>query len=348
MLQKRFWMLFSLALAIVAAAIVGTYTSLQDSVAARPPESVCWNQEATPICYSQPVRLSNHKINALAVNPSGQTFVTASRDRIEVWDGQTGKRLRSLQGHKDWISALAISPNGTIIASASLDGTVKLWDLLGGKLLTTLDTDRVSTLAFSPDATTLAAGSRMLHWTDGRTSRGGIQLWDVATQQLRETLGSKAVNVIAFSPDGTLLAGGSTATQVWDLATQKPGKTLNSGDLTALRFTPDGQTLVTGSSRIKLWLPTGQLVRTLPSGTLSLAFAPDGQTFATAAGGTIYLWRSKTWQVFGSLRGSWYSGLLIGFAQEGQALVSGSSDGLRLWRSQEQSARSPGKLAERR
>lgn len=338
-----------MTLAIVAAAIVGTYASLQDSVSARPLESLCWKQGSTPLCYAPPLTLSSQTTNALAVSPDGQMFVSASRDRIQVWDLQTARPVRSLLGHKNWITALALSPNGTILASASLDGTIKLWDLVAGALLGTLNSDRVSAIAFSPDSTTLAAGSRMLTWTDGKTSRGGIQLWDLASQQLRGTIGTKAVNAIAFSPDGKLLAGGSTQTRLWDWSTQTLVKTLDSGDLTALRFTPDGQTLITGSSRTKLWeVSSGQLIQTLNSGTLALALTPDGQMFATASGGSVYLWRWPSRQVFGSLRGSWFSGLVVDFAQNGQALISGSSDGLRLWRSQEQSAIQTGKVAERR
>ena len=349
MLQKRFWLLFGMTLAIVAAAIVGTYASLQDSVSARPLESLCWKQGSTPICYAQPLTLSSQTINALAVSSEGQMFASASRDRIQIWNLQTGRPTQSLLGHKDWISALAISPNGTTLASASLDGTIKLWDLTTGILLGTLNSDRVSTIAFSPDGTTLAAGSRMLRWTDGKVSREGIQLWDLASQRLRATIGSKAVSAIGFSPDGKLLSGGSTQTRIWDWSTQTLVKTLDSGDLTALRFTPDGQTLITGSSRTKLWeVSSGQLIQTLNSGTLALALTPDGQLFATASGGSVYLWRLPTRQVFGSLRGSWFSGLVVDFAQSGRVLISGGSDGLRLWRSQEQSAIQTGKVAERR
>jgi WD40 repeat protein len=348
-LQKRFWLLFSMTLAIVAAAIVGTYASLQESVAARPLEGICWTQNATPLCYSQSITLSSQTTNALAVSPSGQTFASAVRDRIQLWDLQTAQPILDLQGHKNWITALAFSPNGAALASASLDGTIKLWDLASGALITSLRSGRVSAIGFSPDGTTLAAGSRMLKWTDGKTSPEGIQLWDLATQQLRATLGTRAVSAIAFSPDGKLLAGGSSSTRIWDLATQKLVQTLDSGELTALKFTPDSQTLVTGSSRTKLWQPSsGQLLQTLNSGTLSLALSSDGQLFATTSGGSVYLWRWPTRQVFGSLRGSWLSNLVVDFAQNGQVLISGSSDGLRLWRSHEQSALPPGKVMTQR
>ena len=349
MLKKRFWLLFGMTLSIVVAAIVGTYASLQDSVAARPVESVCWTQNSTPLCYSQPLRLSSQTTNALAVSPSDQTFASAVRDRIQIWDLQTAQPIRSLQGHRDWITALAFSPTGAALASASLDGTIKLWNLTSGALVATLRSGRVSAIAFSPDGTTLAAGSRMLQWTDGKVGREGIQLWDLATQQLRATLGSKAVSAIAFSPDGRFLAGGSSFTRIWDVATQKLLHTLDSGELTALRFTPDSQTLLTGSSRTKLWQPSsGELIQILNSGTLALTLTQDGQLFATASGGSVYLWRLPTRQVFGSLRGSWFSNLVIDFAQNGQVLVSGSSDGLRLWRSHEQSALPPGKVMTQR
>nr|MDO8112880.1 hypothetical protein [Candidatus Sigynarchaeota archaeon] len=52
---------------------------------------------------------------------------------VRLWDTRTGKELRTLAGHSDWVISVAFMPNSTMFASASWDNTVKLWDVGIGK-----------------------------------------------------------------------------------------------------------------------------------------------------------------------------------------------------------------------
>lgn len=103
-------------------------------------------------------------------------------------------------GHSGPVSAVAFSPDGATLVSASLDKTLKLWDVPSRKLLATLDghSSSVTAVAFSPDGKMLASGS-----TDNM-----LKLWDVPSQKLLTTLQghSSTVNAVAFSPDGKTLA----------------------------------------------------------------------------------------------------------------------------------------------
>jgi WD40 repeat protein len=342
--QKRFWLLFFLTIAIVTAAVVGTYVSLQQVLAMRVARSVCVPvQNSTSLCFAQPEVLSSQAPTALVVHPDGRSAISSFQQTIQVWNLESGKLVRSFPAHANWVSALAISPDGQLLASSGMEGTIKIWYLSTGTLLGTMRSGRVSCLAFSPNGLSLASGSRMIHWADGAISQPGIQFWDVASQEpLQLRLGDKPVGAIAYSPDGQLIVAGRMSTDIWQLSTEQRIHILDSGELTSLLFSAEGETLVTGSSATKVWqVSSGKLIGNLKSGAADLALSPDRQLMLTAAGGAVNFWRWQTRLLLGTLRGSVYSGLVIDFALDGQAIVTGGSNGIRLWRSQAQAPTLP-------
>ncbi|HEY9609691.1 MAG TPA: WD40 repeat domain-containing protein, partial [Allocoleopsis sp.] len=191
--------------------------------------------------------------------------------------------------------------------SASLDGTVKLWQPDGALVRTLkLDGSAFWDVAFSPDGKALAAVS----------SSGAIAIWKLDGTLLQTIDAHQAMTVgVSFSPDGKMLASASTDSTVklWKLDlsstlidTSVPHKaqllqTLkgHAQGVSRVSFSPDGEIIATASmdNTVKLWNSDGILLTTLTGHTgvvTGVSFSPDG-TFlvSTSHDQTAILWNVK-------------------------------------------------------
>ncbi|WP_437628049.1 pentapeptide repeat-containing protein [Sorangium sp. So ce1151] len=233
-------------------------------------------------------------------------------------------------------NAVAISPDGTLLASAHASWIV-LWDLATGSALRRLHghADWITSIAFSPNGDTLASGSEDFT----------AQLWDVSTGNVLCVLKGHTgyVHSVAFSPDGEVLASGSSdaTVRLWHVATFGQRSVLR-GHLqmvTAVAFSPDGETLASGSvdCSIRLWkISTGDTLRELSGhqgSVVSVAFSPGGEVLASgSAKGELGLWQLPTGEVLHMEKPHAQHVTGVAFSHGGAMLASGSADcTVRLW-----------------
>ena len=109
------------------------------------------------------IELREGRPGALAFSPDGTVLAGTLVREVRLWDVRSGRTLRTMRGHTDYIDALAFSPDGGMLASAGHfeDHTIRLWNTRTGALVATLtdETDDVGTLAFSPDGRSLASAT---------------------------------------------------------------------------------------------------------------------------------------------------------------------------------------------
>lgn len=342
MKHKRFSQILAVSIvaSLLVAAVISIHGLVKSEIAIRANDRLCLPVPPAnpPLCYQQETMLAEVAVTALATSSDELLLASGTGKSIRLWNLKTLKPVRSLRGHRGWISALAFSPNGQLLASSSLDQTIRLWNLQTGSLMMTLYPRQVVTaLAFSPDSQTLASGSRLVSNNQG-ASQNPLQLWDLKTQRIQLIIQAGPINALAFSPDGQWLAAGAQDTKLWQLPEGGLRHVLRSHELNALLFSPDGQILITGSEGIKgedgmnFWqVKSGTVTRTIDSIADDLALTADGKMLASTLGGIVNLWRTKPLGYLGTLRGSQFSAMFVRFGLNGREIITGSSDGIRVW-----------------
>ncbi|OSC96353.1 WD40 repeat-like protein [Trametes coccinea BRFM310] len=187
-------------------------------------------------------------MNTLAYAPDGQHIATGGDDgKVKVWNTSSGFCFVTFSEHSAAVSSVEFAKQGQVLFSASLDGTVRAFDLIRYRNFRTFTSPtpvQFSCLAVDPSGEVVAAGS---------SDSFEIFLWSVQTGKLLDVLtGHEApISSLAFSPTGNVIASGSwdKSVRVWNVFTRTRAVepfTL-SADVLAVAFRPDGKELAASS-----------------------------------------------------------------------------------------------------
>ena len=256
-------------------------------------------------------------------------------------------------GHAAFVSAIAFSPDGQLVVTASWDKTIKLWDVATRRELRSFEghTGFVLAVAFSPNGKLLASGG----------SDTLVKIWDVEKgHEVRTIDGHKGdIRTLAFDIDGTRLAvggdipnGSSKAAEIddtmeiFDVAT---GRVLRKLDtfrvmVSTLAFSPDGRWFAAAGflyperqHSVRIWeVSKWKSKRTFasrPKSITSIAFSPDGRSLASAGrDGAIQIGDVETGREIRSLTGHTKGVMVIAFSPDGRMIASGGEDKtVKLW-----------------
>ncbi|KAG2737747.1 WD40 repeat-like protein [Suillus brevipes Sb2] len=238
-------------------------------------------------------------------------MVTASNKTLRLWDLETGVVLKKMEGHSNWVNALAVSGDGQIIASNDMSGELIAWH--------------------------------------GETTRASIT--QPITEDSDDSKIMTLITSVDFSPDGTVLATSSMDHMVkfWCTRTwQMQGESINYGTsvINCFRYSPSGELLaIATDDNIQIYDPgTKECIASVKGHTefnLSLAWTPNGTRLLSAGDNddpTIREWDPLTWQQVGHpWEGHTSDIYAIAIHPAGTLVASASHDKhVRLWRRSDQ------------
>ena len=249
------------------------------------------------------------KANTVLFSADGQSVFAAGGEagivgEVKQWKTSDGTLVQSYEGHSDAVYALALSPDGKMLASGAYDQKIRLWEVASGKEIVTLKghNGAVNGLSFRPDGKVLASAS------SDRT----VKLWSIPDGTRLDTLSqpTKEQTSVVFSTDGQQLyaGGGDNRIRVWKIskdAKEGTNKILTSrfaheGGLLNIVISSDGKLLATSASdrSLKIWdtasLAEKQLLEKQPDWTGALAFTDKSQLITGRVDGSLTIYDSTT------------------------------------------------------
>ncbi len=258
--------------------------------------------------------------------------LAAPQDPPAPIDISTWAVRQELRGHEAGVTAISFSPQGDFLASASMDGTAKVWSVATGQTTRTVQgaAAGVYHIAFHPANNSLALST-------GRSVRLLPPVGTTASTLIKE---ENEVRALSWSGAGEHIATGTEdrAVRVWRGSAKAKELKGHTDVIRSTAFSPDGLKVVSGSNdgTARVWsMETGQSLLTLrhDDWVCAAQFSPDGTKIVTGgADDMAKIWDASTGQVLAELRGHFGRVYSAAWSPDGRFVVTGSNDGsVKVW-----------------
>ena len=278
--------------------------------------------------YREP-RLIGHSVLTVVVSADGKRLLTGGFDKtLRLWDADTGKELRVFDSHTDAIHAVALSPDGKRVLSASGD-LVRLWDAQTGKELRQMTHgpgNGAASVAFGPEGQALS-GDRA----------GRMHLWDLNTGKKAGVFTclhpeGRVVSTVAYSEKAKLAvtSGSHQHICLWNLETGKEVRKLAHSDYAHVCFSPDGKRLAgLFNELLRIWdVETGKVLFGIDGvKAFCVAFSPDGKRLVTGGREKMQVWDANGKELH-KYEGHTGSVGCVMFFPDGKRIASANFDGV--------------------
>ena len=259
--------------------------------------------------------------------PEFKFFKRAVRQHPLAQDGRQN-RYEEEEGHADWVSSVAFSPDNKTLLSGSHDGTMILWDVITGTQLRSIEGHRqddthatVTSVAFSPDGKTLLSAA----------SDKSVRFWDASSgAELRAYRSDDYATSAVFSPDGKMVAAVNCRSIVLlDASTARLLRTFRATTNCPahIAFSPDGRMLLNDGGIIQVRdLATGRVARSFSTNANGMALAPDGKSILLG-GEALELWSVVSGRLLHQFPKQPYLVDAMAFSPDGKIVAFESQDG---------------------
>ncbi|KAK3811353.1 MAG: hypothetical protein JOS17DRAFT_495435 [Linnemannia elongata] len=275
---------------------------------------------------------------AIAISPTTRELARfVGYSEVIVGDILTGDIRIILVGHETVVNSISYSPDGTLIATGSMDTTIRIWSTESGYTLHILSshTEGVNGVSFSRSGHQLASCS----------NDNTIRTWDAQTgESLLELVASgEPILSVAYSPDDCqiVVADSDRSVMVWDAHTGTFTRSLvgHAQEVYCVTYSPDGNHIASCGRDlyVRLWdAHNGEICGVLPghrSAVSSVSYSPDGRCIASASmDGTVRLWDVERALQSGESDDTLHAWQCVDISLDGTWIVAGNYDGtVQLW-----------------
>ena len=295
-----------------------------------------WESESWPSNHPTKREITKQQIRTAAWSPDGVHLATgASNGMAKVWESANFANVGAVSTDQGFINSISWSPKGgSLLATGSRGGTIKLWDLSGGRdLLTLSGQDRVYGIAWSANGSRLASAG----------ADGVLRIWNTEVGQLLPSLPPRIrawIWGLSWSPDASKVATASQdgLVRVWDVTDGKQLFELacNQGKLWAVAWHPDGSRLaVAGKNKMAIWdlasLGMAYLLEDQVPDIRAIAWSWDGRHLAAGSeDGTAQVWDAN-----GRNEHTWKTGedhvRSVAWSPDNERLATVAGDNTKVW-----------------